>query len=194
VPSDAMPAKRSELATWRREQIIDSAMSVFGGKGVDAASMKDVAMAAGVTQGLLYHYFAGKEALVVAVIAERGFLPELRRLLSAAADRPASEVLPEVVAGFDKLLTARTPLLGMFLSGAHGNPKIRAGLEAVIAEGQRLLGEYLTARVAAGELHEHEPSAVAQMLLCSSLVTAVMGLSSDPRAKTSILIHGLAAT
>ena len=79
-----MPVRRRELAEWRRQRILDAALAVFGSKGVDGASIKDVAAAAGVAPGLLYHYFAGKEALSLAVTVERGFLPELRALLAKA--------------------------------------------------------------------------------------------------------------
>ena len=103
--SDAMPVRRREQAEeWRRQRILDAALLVFGSKGVDAASMKEVAAAAGVTSGLLYHYFTSKEALSLAVTVERGFLSELRELLTGAGERPAAVVLPEVTAGFDRML------------------------------------------------------------------------------------------
>jgi AcrR family transcriptional regulator len=85
----AMPQRRRDMAEWRREQILDAALLVFGTKGVHAASMKEVAAAAGVTSGLLYHYFTSKEALSLAVTVERGFLSDLRSLLSEKGERPA---------------------------------------------------------------------------------------------------------
>jgi AcrR family transcriptional regulator len=60
--------------------------------------------AAEVAPGLLYHYFDSKEALVADLLRERGFLPRLRELLTGADDRPAGEVLPELLDGFDRLL------------------------------------------------------------------------------------------
>jgi len=58
---------RTEAANQRireeqRAKILDSARKVFARKGV-AATMADVAAAAGVSQGLAYRYFASKEAL-----------------------------------------------------------------------------------------------------------------------------------
>ena len=46
----------------QRAKILDSARKVFARKGM-AATMADVAAAAGVSQGLAYRYFASKEAL-----------------------------------------------------------------------------------------------------------------------------------
>jgi AcrR family transcriptional regulator len=180
--SDTMPVRRREQAEWRRQRILDAALLVFGSKGVDAASMKEVAAAAGVTSGLLYHYFTNKEALSLAVTVERGFLPELRELLTGAGERPAAVVLPEVTAGFDRL----------FVSGA-ANPKIRQGLEEVVNETHRLLGKYLSDRIAVGELRPHDPRAVVQVLFSCCAVGHLIGQPVDPAAVAQIVLGGITA-
>lgn len=187
---DTMPLRRSEQAEWRRQQILDAALSVFGSKGVDAASMKEVAKAAGVTSGLLYHYFASKEALSLAVTVERGPLTELRELLKRAGDRPAAAVLPEVTAEFDRILSQRIALVGLFLSGAN-NPKIRRGLEEVLAETHVLLGQYLSDRVTAGELRPHDSRAVVQVLFSTCAIGHVIGQPVDPLSVAQIVLEGI---
>jgi AcrR family transcriptional regulator len=187
-----MPVRRRELAEWRRQRILDAALLVFGGKGVDAASMKEVAAEAGVTSGLLYHYFASKEALSLAVTVERGFLPELRELLTGDGERPAAVVLPEVTAGFDRMLSQRTALVGLFVSGA-ANPKIRQGLEEILNETHRLLGKYLSDRVAAGELRPHDSRAVVQALFSSCAFGYIIGQPVDPAAVAQIVLGGITA-
>ena len=52
-----------------RNRILAGARTAFARKGM-AATMTDVAAAAGVSQGLPYRYFDGKEELVRAVVAE----------------------------------------------------------------------------------------------------------------------------
>ena len=59
---------RSQQAQRRREELIDAALAVFGAKGIDGASIKDIAVAASVTPGLLYHYFDSKEDLVALIL------------------------------------------------------------------------------------------------------------------------------
>jgi AcrR family transcriptional regulator len=189
----AMPVRRREVAEWRRQRIIDAALAVFGRRGVDAASMKEVAAAAGVAPGLLYHYFSGKEALSLAVTVERGFLPELRELLAGARQRPAAVVLPEVTAGFDRMLSQRRALVGLFISGA-ANPKIRHGLEEIMRETHRLLGKYLSARVKAGELRPHDSRAVVQALFSPCAFGYIIGQPVDPTAVAQIVLEGIAAT
>ena len=53
--------------TETQERIIDAALEGFAGDGVAATSIRDVASAAGVSPGLIQHYFPSKAALRSAV-------------------------------------------------------------------------------------------------------------------------------
>lgn len=48
--------------------LIDQAIRVFRRKGYNNTKMEDIAQACGLLKGSLYHYYAGKEALMIAVI------------------------------------------------------------------------------------------------------------------------------
>src|SRR3981081_4479715 len=61
-------ARTPKVVEDRREQIIDAAMRVFSQKGYMRATNKDIAREAGITPGLIYHYFASKEALLQAIV------------------------------------------------------------------------------------------------------------------------------
>ncbi len=52
----------------KRRQIVDGARSVFLAQGFDAASMADIAKAAGVSKGTLYVYFKDKDELFAAIV------------------------------------------------------------------------------------------------------------------------------
>ncbi|MFN2469229.1 MAG: TetR/AcrR family transcriptional regulator [Gaiellaceae bacterium] len=54
----------------RRRQILAAAVKVFARKGYHTARVGDIAEEAGVAHGLLYHYFASKEALLETVFRE----------------------------------------------------------------------------------------------------------------------------
>ena len=47
----------------RKQEILDTALKLFGEKGYERTSMTDIAKAIGVAQGLCYRYFPSKEAL-----------------------------------------------------------------------------------------------------------------------------------
>jgi len=58
----------SEDDSAKRRQIIDGAREVFLAKGFDAASMMDIAKAAGVSKGTLYVYFKDKDELFASIV------------------------------------------------------------------------------------------------------------------------------
>ena len=62
-----MPKARS--AKQARKAIIDAALSLFAQHGFAAVSIRAVALTAGVSQGLIYHHFADKNALWAAASA-----------------------------------------------------------------------------------------------------------------------------
>jgi len=50
------------------QELLEAALLVFSQQGYRNARLDDVAEAAGVTKGAIYHYFENKEALLLAVI------------------------------------------------------------------------------------------------------------------------------
>lgn len=58
----------------RREQILDAALTVFAEQGPRGATMRGIARATGVNEGLIYHYFDDKDALIEELLRriERG--------------------------------------------------------------------------------------------------------------------------
>lgn len=57
---------RFTLERRRRGQILLAARQAFSDKGYDAATVDDIAHAAGVSKGLIYNYFQGKEDILTA--------------------------------------------------------------------------------------------------------------------------------
>ncbi len=55
-------------AAERRERLVDAALAVFSEHGVEGATMKQVAEAAGVSEALVYKHFDGKDALYQAAL------------------------------------------------------------------------------------------------------------------------------
>lgn len=61
------PRRRLSPAA-RREQLLDVAVALAAGSDVSRLSVAEIAAAAGVSEGLLYHYFPTKDALVLAAV------------------------------------------------------------------------------------------------------------------------------
>ncbi len=82
------PSSRTEDDGAKRRQIIQGASAVFLAQGYDAASMSDIARAAGVSKGTLYVYFKDKEQLFEAIVAQecRGHAETVFEAAVAAQD------------------------------------------------------------------------------------------------------------
>jgi AcrR family transcriptional regulator len=89
---------RSIGAEEKRRAILDAAVHVFARNGYHTSRVADVAAEAGVAHGLVYHYFASKEALLDAVFERTwGDLLEAWRGVERS-DQPAPEQLRQVSA------------------------------------------------------------------------------------------------
>lgn len=85
--------RREEEKERRREEILDAAEAVFADKGMDAATMDQVAKAARVSRALVYVYFRDKEALQLGICI-RG-LKQLKQMFATARQ--------SAPAGFDQV-------------------------------------------------------------------------------------------
>lgn len=83
----------------RRDQIVRVAAEHFAREGYDRASMSRIAREAGVTRALIYHYFAGKEAVLEAVLRR-----EADTLLTATAPDPTLSAGENLVRALDAYL------------------------------------------------------------------------------------------
>ena len=70
APATNGPA-RSRNRERTRAALIDAAARVFARKGFAAASLDEIAEAAGYTRGAVHHHFASKEEMFLAAIARR---------------------------------------------------------------------------------------------------------------------------
>lgn len=62
------PVPRRLTADARRAQLLDAAVQLAAGRELSALSVHEIASFAGVSEGLLYHYFPTKDALVLAAV------------------------------------------------------------------------------------------------------------------------------
>ena len=91
-----MPPESSAIPT--RDRLIMTAMQLFREKGYGSTSVADVLHAAGVNSGSLYHFFPGKQDLLLAV------LDAYRRGIDAILLTPAWEGIDDPLARVFALL------------------------------------------------------------------------------------------
>jgi len=79
----------------RRDQILDVANDLFATLGYEEVSVEDIARSAGVTRGLVHHYFGGRKEVYLALLERLGAAREeaLRPPVGRSArDRVADSV------------------------------------------------------------------------------------------------------
>jgi AcrR family transcriptional regulator len=121
--------RRSRLSTdARREQLLVAGTALLGRRPYDQVSIEEIAAAAGVSKGLLYHYFPTKKEFVIAAL-RRGE-DELGELTAPDPDLPPAE---QLTAGLDRFLDFveghATAYMAIFRSRGGGDPEIEATLE-----------------------------------------------------------------
>lgn len=124
-----LTAKRRLSTDDRREQLLVSGVRLLEKRPYDEVSIEEIARAAGVSKGLLYHYFPTKNDFLIAAI-ERG-QDELAELTAPDLGLPAAEQLGASLEGFlDFVEEHAAAYSAIFRSRGGGDPEIQAALEA----------------------------------------------------------------
>jgi AcrR family transcriptional regulator len=149
------PPPEAEEDNAKRRQIIEGAREVFLARGFDAASMMDIAKAAGVSKGTLYVYFKNKEELFAAIVHQECFTHAEGAFLLDESDPDIEGTLTRLGVGFVAFLCnpEKASALRIVIAIADRMPEIgRSFYETGPANGITRLATYLEAQVRAGRL------------------------------------------
>jgi AcrR family transcriptional regulator len=179
TPPSAAPADSA-----KRRQIKDGARKVFLAYGFDAASMGEIARAAGVSKATLYVYFDSKERLFEA-IAHEACLAQAQQIFALdPTERDVEAVLTRLGREYVKFLCrpgAMSPLRTV-ISISERMPEIgRDFYESGPALGVATLRGYLEGRVAAGTLTIDDCEVAAAQFLDSCVATIFRPLLFNAR-------------
>lgn len=162
-------ARTPRVVEDRREQIIDAAMRVFSQKGFIRATNKDIAREAGITAGLIYHYFENKQAVLEAIIEGRSPLKVLRSLPPQVLALPPEMFLRFLIQQVLNVVEGEqfVQLIRVFLPEVVHNPEMAPTATGVLGQALSFLTGYITSKMEGGELRRADASLVAQTLLGS---------------------------
>lgn len=199
----AKPRKPSDN---RRAQLLELGLMLFGGRSYEEVSIDDIAGEAGVSKGLLYHYFGGKRdyyvacltlaagRLVAAVKPDEGLDPEHRAFAGLSAyleyveDRAEAytalmrgglgndEQVMTIIEGARDAVLAHV-MEGLGLAGSH--PVFRTGVRAWMGAVEAASLDWL-------ERRELERDAVLQLLLAMLFATIAAAANLDPDAGVEV--------
>jgi AcrR family transcriptional regulator len=123
-----MTERRRMTTDDRREQLLRAGSELLGRRPYDEVSIEEIAVAAGISKGLLYHYFPTKKDFVVAVLRQ-----EVERVTALTAPDPSLGPLEQIDASLDAFLDYvehhAWAYATIFRTRGGGDPDIRAVLE-----------------------------------------------------------------
>lgn len=164
--------RTAEEARATREQLLATALEVFGERGYAATRLEDVAARAGVTRGAVYHHFGDKARLYVETLTEAWRTVTAPVFAHLTDEAPALRRLERFMVDYCAALEADRrfrALLSLTMAPVDG-PAAEAGL----ADKQRALRVWLDQITAlleeaavAGELRDGvDPAQAARVVLC----------------------------
>jgi AcrR family transcriptional regulator len=184
---------RSQHAEATRRAVLDAAKSLFGRQGYPQTTVDEIADAARVTKGAVYHHFAGKEALFRAVYAEVETDAQARVLRAGNAGMtPVDQMVAMMNAYLDAALDVEirriTLVDGPAIVGQEidNNTEQQPGFAAVRA--------FLATAIASGEIMDLDPGALTGLLGGLAWVAGLLiARSGDPDETRATLGRALDA-
>lgn len=145
--SDA--AKHTDVASLSKgertaQRLLDAAERLFGERGFEGTTLRDVAGAVGIREPGIYNHFANKEALYCAVL-ERGLRPMADAMDAVTAGQPSLKELAELPEVMTDLLALHPYMPALFqqaLMSSAGGPAqglMDGWLDQLFARGQQTL-------------------------------------------------------
>jgi AcrR family transcriptional regulator len=113
----------------RRRQLLEAGTRVFTERSYDDASMAEVARAAGISKGLLYHYFPSKRDLFVATLEAAA--AELQEITQPDPSRPVAEQLVAALDAYLAWIDQHSDSYAKLLESASGSDDVRSYMAQV---------------------------------------------------------------
>ncbi len=156
---------RPDVSQQRKVQILEAALHVFDRQGFAQTRMKDIAAEAGLSVGILYHYFADKDALLDALL-DQLFSTDLQA--TAQSFQRGGSVRGRLGEYFERGLLAEMRFLNAGLelrAVAERHPHLRERVHELERQYLNLLLPLIARGIAEGELRPAAPESMALTLL-----------------------------
>ena len=184
---------RSQHVEATRRAVLDAARSSFARKGYAQTSVDEIAAAARVTKGAVYHHFAGKEALFRAVHDEVE-AEALARVASAGVPEgaPIDQIVAQVNAYLDAALDQEIQRITLI----DGPAVLGLGLDVPADQqpGHVALRLFIATAIEHGQIAELDPDVLARLIGGLALQGGLLiARASDPDVTRTALGQALGA-
>jgi AcrR family transcriptional regulator len=108
----------------RREQLLELGLALFAGHTIEDISIDRLSEEAGVSRGLLYHYFGSKQGFHEAVI-QRAADDLVAQTAPPEGDDPIAQLLTSLAAYVDYVIANHAGYRSLVRAAAGGNDAVR---------------------------------------------------------------------
>jgi AcrR family transcriptional regulator len=149
----------------RETQILEAATKIFASKGFRAATTKEIATQAGVSEGTIYNYFDSKYDLLIAM-SQRLALESLQQLDHLPPQEDVRAFVTAVVRDRFDLLMKNMDLIRALMPEVLVDDELRqAYLEQVLAPALSYLGQLIEGRTRAGVFRKVKSDIVGRAMI-----------------------------
>jgi AcrR family transcriptional regulator len=175
----------------RREQLLDLGVSLLADRSIDELSVELLSEEAGISRGLLYHYFGNKQEFREAVV-RRAVTDLVEQTAPPAGGEPLERLFASVAAYVDYVETNYQGYVSIVRGAAGGNETLRH----VYEQTRDALTERIFTEDAQGEIIPDTPAARLMVRGWSAMgEEMVLTWVADPRGVTrEQLLEALAAS
>lgn len=157
----------------RKDEIIQAAVKIFNEKGYSAATTREIAEEAGVSNGTMFRHFKSKEELLHALPEEiiRNVLPKLlvesmEVILSEYVGKTPEETFRALVANRIKILNDNFEIFNVVIAESFFNTELREVInQKVILPIEKLIENFLQNGIESGCFRNVNPSAVSSFIV-----------------------------
>ena len=181
-----------EPSSNKRDVVLAAAVRCFAAHGLAGTGMRDIARAAGLTEGTLYHYFPSKGALIENAFRWSAFQASDLRDAMQRAGLPLRRRLLQVGGEFLAVLRrdpdwSRVVIREALRTATEGDGNaVRGALISLATERTRALAAALRDEMRSKRIAKCDPRRVAEhffhALIGHFVAEAIVGTSSPPRA------------
>jgi AcrR family transcriptional regulator len=164
----------------RREQLLDLGVRLLAHRSLDELSIDLLAEEAGISRGLLYHYFGNKHAFHEAVV-RRAADDLIAQTAPPAEGEPMERMLTSLAAYLDYVVDNYEGYLSLVKAAAGGNEKLRE----IYEEARSALNSRIFREDAQGDIIPDTPATRLVVRGWSAMVEElVISWIADPRGVT----------
>lgn len=145
----------------KRDNIVRTALRLFSVNGYAGTSSRQIAIEAGVSEGVIFHHFPTKLDILKQIFAEnRTFAGEVQAIFDRIGDEPVGDVLGEVARRFSEALETdgrEAELFNVIIGESRFNPELYDIFQTLVSDVSTMMAQFIASRAEREGLRQDMP-------------------------------------